>query len=585
MSNSISTSTPDNFKLSKVNIAKGNSKMKVALGIHVGHDRGACLIKDNKVIAAISNERLDRKKYSQSLELPFDSINALLTYCGISISNVKAIGLSGVAFEGDRMLDWYKNEFFDYYKCRYIPFYLVDHHDAHAYSTYFSSGQSDSLIFVFDGGGDLTPEMQEAESIFIGYKGRVTLLDRRLQNMAVRHMKDEINHVFPLMPEYVQNLEMSIARKYSQITRLLGFGFGEEGKTMGLASFGKPMLDFLDLKYDSLNYSLTYKDIIQDVYAMQQRSNMNFREYICSEYANIAATAQSFVESSVISIISAYVKKYNAKNICVAGGLFLNCLTNHKLVEKLDTNNIFFLPSSGDDGQALGSAYYAYIHEFGYNDKFQISLPYLGLSYSDDEIKTAIEKKGLKYHEYTESELATVLADYISNNKIIALHRGRTEIGPRALCHRSILANPADPNMKDILNSRVKHREPFRPFAPTVLEEEQFDYFDLKTSSPYMLLAADVKEEYRLKLASITHIDNTARVQVVSKNVEPFIYDFLLELKKRIGFPIVLNTSFNVAGQPIVESPLDALNTFLSTDIDILAIGNCVIDKSIMLKQ
>ena len=139
--------------------------------------------------------------------------------------------------------------------------------------------------------------------------------------------------------------------------------------------------------------------------------------------------------------------------------------------------------------------------------------------------------------------------------------------------------------MKDILNNRVKHREPFRPFAPTTTEEEQYEYFTLKESSPYMLLAAEVKEEYRLKLASITHIDNTARVQAVSKDVEPFIHSLLLKVKKRIGFPIVLNTSFNVAGQPIVESPLDALNTFLSTDIDILVIGNYVIDKSTMLEQ
>lgn len=555
--------------------------MKLVLGIHVGHDRGACLIKDGNVIAAIANERLDRKKYSQSLEIPYESIDALLKYSNMEIRDVQAIGLSGVAFEGNRMLDWYKREFFCHYKCRYVPFYLVDHHDAHAYSTYYSSKQTDSLIFVFDGGGDFTPDMQEAESIYIGNNGRVSLLDRRLQNMAVRHMKDEINFVFPLMPEYVQNLEMSIARKYSQFTRLLGFGFGEEGKTMGLASFGKPMLDFSELKYDSLNYSLTYKDIIKDLYAMQQISHMNFRDYVISERANIAATVQSFVEKTVISIISAYVRKYKARNICAAGGLFLNCLTNHKLVENLDVDNIFFLPSSGDDGQALGSAYYAYIHEFGYDDKFQIDLPYLGLEYSDKEIKTAIEAKNLKYKEHTDSELASVLAEHISRNKIVAISRGRTEIGPRALCHRSILANPADPQMKDILNNRVKHREPFRPFAPTVTEEDQFVFFDLKASSPYMLLATDVKEEYRDKLASITHVDNTARVQAVSQATDPFIYSLLIELKKRIGFPVVLNTSFNVAGEPIVESPLDALNTFLSTNIDVLVIGNYMIEKPI----
>ncbi len=556
--------------------------MKIALGIHVGHDRGACLIKDEKVIAAIANERLDRIKYSQSLELPFESINALLTYCDIKIDDVLSIGISGVAFEGNRMLDWYKEEFFNYYKCAYIPFFLVDHHDAHAYSTYYSSGQSKSLIFVFDGGGDFTPEMQESETIYMGNNGRITLVDRRLQNMAVRHMKDEINYVFPLMPEYVQNLEMSIARKYSQITRLLGFGFGEEGKTMGLASFGHSLLDFSSLKYDSLDYSLTYKDIVKELYAMQQSSDKNFREYIYSERTNIAATVQKFVECAVISLISSYTQKYDVKNICMAGGLFLNCLTNHKVTERLETKNIFFLPSSGDDGQALGSAYYAYIHQFGYKGNFQISLPYLGISYSNVLIKNTIEKKGLKYREYEDHELAVTLAKYISDNKIVALHRDRTEIGPRALCHRSILANPSNPNMKDILNNRVKHREAFRPFAPTVTEEDQFEYFELKEASPYMLLAADVKEEYRLKLASITHVDNTARVQAVSQNKEPFIHDLLMELKKLIGFPIVLNTSFNVAGQPIVESPLDAVNTFLSTDIDILAIGNYVINKSLM---
>lgn len=556
--------------------------MKIALGIHVGHDRGACLIKDEKVIAAIANERIDRVKYSQSLEIPFDSINALLSYCGININDIQSIGISGVAFEGDRMLNWYKEEFFNYYKCAYIPFFLVDHHDAHAYSTYYSSGQSKSLIFVFDGGGDFTPTMQESESIYMGYNGRITLVDRRLQNMAVRHMKDEINYVFPLMPEYVQNLEMSIARKYSQITRLLGFGFGEEGKTMGLASFGHSLLDFSSLKYESLDYSLTYKGIIQELYAMQQNSEKGFREYIYFERENIAATVQKFVEHAVMSLISAYTKKFDAENICVAGGLFLNCLTNHKIIERLEAKNIFFLPSSGDDGQALGSAYYAYVHEFGYKDSFQISLPYLGISYSNVQIKNAIEKKGLKYREYDDAELAAILADYISNNKIVALHRGRTEIGPRALCHRSILANPADPDMKDILNRRVKHRESFRPFAPTVTEEDQFQYFELKATSPYMLLAANVKEEYRLKLASVTHIDSTARVQAVSQKNEPFIHALLTELKKRIGFPVVLNTSFNVAGQPIVESPLDAINTFLSTDIDVLAMGNCLIDKTLM---
>lgn len=553
--------------------------MNVALGIHVGHDRGACIIKDGEVIAALANERIDRIKYSQSIEIPFETIDVLLKYCNLSIKDINVIGLSGVALEGTKMYDWYKKDLFTYYQCNYIPFYMVSHHDAHAYSTYYSSRLNQSLIFIFDGGGDFFSSKQESETIYIGKNGILTKVDRRLQNMAVRHIRDEINYVFPLMPEYVQNLEMSIARKYSQITRLLGFGFGEEGKTMGLASYGQPMIDFSNLSYKNLNFSLTYKDLIKDLYIMQQKDGKGFREYIYKERANIASTVQSFIEHALLSIISSYVEKYDCKNICMAGGLFLNCLTNHKILERCNVEKTFFIPSSGDDGQALGSAYYAYIHEFGYHTPFKLSLPYLGVSYSDAEIKNAIKVKNLNYMHYDDSELAVVMADYISNNQIVAFHRGKTEIGPRALCHRSILANPTNPKMKDILNNRVKHREPFRPFAPTVIEEDQYKYFDLKQKSPYMLLATTVKKEYREQLSSITHVDNTARVQSVSKEIEPFVHKFLIELKKKIGFPIVLNTSFNVAGEPIVESPTDAINTFLLTDIDVLVIGNYVIRK------
>ncbi len=553
--------------------------MKTALGIHVGHDRGACIIKNGEVIAALANERIDRKKYSQSLELPFETIDILLEYCDLRIDDIDVIGLSGVAFEGMKMYDWYQYDFYSHYKCNHIPFYLVSHHDAHAYATYYSSNFDESLIFVFDGGGDFLSSKQEAETVYIGKNGKITEIDRRLQNMAVRHMKDEINHVFPLMPQYVQDLEMSLARKYSQITRLLGFGFGEEGKTMGLASYGSSLIDFSNLNYKDMNFSVTYKDLIKDFYIMQQKSGKNYREYIYDERKNIASTVQNFIEHAVISILFNYTNKYNLQNICLSGGLFLNCLTNHKILEECDIQNAFFLPSSGDDGQALGCAYYAYIHKFGYVSPFKISLPYLGVSYTDSTIERALKKKGLKYTWYNDTDLSSMVANYISDNKIVAFHRGKTEIGPRALCHRSIFANPTNPKMKDILNNRVKHREPFRPFAPTVIDEDQYKYFDLKKASPYMLLATTVKEEYRTALASITHVDNTARIQSVTKNDEPFIHQLLLELKKKIGFPVVLNTSFNIAGQPIVECPEDAINTFLLNDIDVLVIGNYVIIK------
>ena len=203
----------------------------------------------------------------------------------------------------------------------------------------------------------------------------------------------------------------------------------------------------------------------------------------------------------------------------------------------------------------------------------------MGLSYTNVEIETVLKQKGLTYTYYSDEDLSLKTAQYIADNKIVGFHHGRTEIGPRALCHRSILANPANPDMKDILNSRVKHREYFRPFAPTVIAERQYDIFDLKQDSPYMLLATTVKEKYRKLLPSITHVDHTARVQSVSSQQEPFLHAMLLQLEKLIGVPVVLNTSFNVAGQPIVETPNDAIQTFLQTEIDVLVIGNYIVTK------
>lgn len=554
--------------------------MNVALGIHVGHDRGACIIKDGKVIAALAQERLDRRKHSQSIEIPFETIDRLLDYCHLDIKDVSCVGLSHVAIEGDAVKNMHYHDFIKYYGHKHIPFYFVSHHDAHAYSTYYSSGFDKSLILVADGGGDFIDGKQESETLYVAKNNNICKIDKRLQNIAVRHMKDPINHLYPFMPTYVQNLEMSLARKYSQISHLLGFKSGEEGKTMGLASYGKSIINYDSLDYTNLSFSLKYSDLIKELYVLQNYSNKTYKDFIKENQADIAKTVQSYTENAVISIIKNYLTIYPSKNLCLSGGLFLNCLTNHKIIEECNIENIFILPASGDDGQALGSAYYAYLQQYG-KTTFSIDLPYLGLSYNDHEILESIKAKNLRYQKYDDQKLlASKIAYYIKENNILAIVRGRSEFGPRALCHRSIIANPTNPNMKDILNNRVKHREEFRPFAPTVIAESQFKYFDLKCSSDYMLLATTVKEPYRKDLSAITHVDNTARIQAISKTKEPFLHLLLKEVEKEINYPILLNTSFNVAGEPIVESPQDALNTFMSTDIDILVIENYIITKS-----
>ncbi|MDR0307076.1 MAG: hypothetical protein LBI42_09610 [Chitinispirillales bacterium] len=553
--------------------------MKITLGIHVGHDRGVALIKDNVVIGAISQERIDRIKYSPSSNIPFDSIDKLLGYCNIKLSNISCIGISYDGLEGLSALNLYHEEFLEHYQCEYIPMYLVSHHEAHAYSAFFASGFSESLIFVADGGGDYINGKQEAESLFVGQNGKISCISQRLQNPMIRKLGDKRNYIIPLMPDVIKEANISIGRKYEQITYLLNLGRGGSGKTMGLASYGKSLINFKQEDFSDFNFSVKYKDILENVFAMATLLGDTFNTFIEKERANIAATAQAFVETSIIGLLDSVFSQYPCKNLCLAGGVFLNCIVNQKILNNFNLDSLFVMPPAGDDGQAIGAAFFAHCRHFGFKNKFEIKLPYLGLSYSNQDIETTLKSMNLNYSFFDDDDLSTQIATSIADNKIVALHRGRTEIGPRALCHRSIITSPINPNMKDILNNRVKHRESFRPFGPTVIAEEQSKYFDLRCTSDFMLFAADVKKEYRDKLVAVTHIDNTARVQAVSKQQEPFVHSLLQEVKKIIGFPIILNTSFNIAGQPIVESPLDAVKTFLTADIDVLVIGNYVLKK------
>lgn len=552
---------------------------KFVLGIHVGHDRSVALIKNGDVVGNIAQERLDRIKHSRSIELPFDAIDALLKYQHITIQDVNCVGLSGDAMEAENILNTIKSELYIHYKCK-IPVYFVSHHDSHAYAVFFSSGFPNSLIFIADGGGDYYNNYTEAESLYVANETNISLVKKRLQAPTIRRMGNESNYLLPYMPSAVRSQEISIARKYEQFTYLLGFGWGQAGKTMGLASYGESLIDFSDLNYKDLEYSLKYADYLEDIFVLQQLSNKNYHNYIQENAADIAQTVQEYTEKAVITLIKNLAKKYHAEYLCLGGGLFLNCLLNQKILENCNLKEVFIFPASGDDGQAIGNAFYAYKKHFPQMPNPQIKLPYLGFSYSNSEIEDELKTWNLNYIFFEDNVLARMMAQAIFDNKIIAFHRGRTEVGPRALCHRSILANPTNPNMKDIINNRIKHRENFRPFAPVVTKEMEYEIFDLKQSSPYMLLAPTVKKEYRDKLPSITHVDNTARVQSVSKETEPFVHLLLNEFAMLSSVPVLINTSFNVAGQPIVERPTDAIQTFINNDMDILVIGNYWISKN-----
>lgn len=551
---------------------------KLALGISIGHDRSAAVVKDGILLGVVAQERLDRKKHSNSSFLAFECMDKLLNYLQISIHEIDCIGFSGSELDEDFNAGYLIQNFYSHYNCEHKPMYFVRHHQSHAEAVYAASPFNHALILIADGGGDYVGNQAEAESLFIGKDSDVTFIKGRYQDPIIRHMSNECNYLYPRMPKIIQDRQLSISRKYEQITYLLGFGWGQAGKTMGLASYGKSLLSYPPSADTDFKYEVNAKDILNDLYLLEAQSGQSHFQYLKENSANIAQTVQTYTEDIVIHLINSLIERYHEHNICLGGGLFLNCMLNKKILANCNVEKNYIFPACGDDGQAAGNAFFAYKKHFGRTD-FHVPLPYLGLSYSNQEIENEIQKKGLSYTYYPDEELAIKVAEYIAQEKIVGLHRGRTEIGPRALCHRSILANPANPHMKDILNSRVKHREYFRPFAPVVTLESLHEIFDIKQDSPYMLIAADVKQGFKDKIPAVTHVDGTARVQSVSIQQEPFIHAILLELGKRIGVPVVLNTSFNVAGEPIVETPGDTIQTFLKTEIDILIIGNYVIMK------
>lgn len=551
----------------------------ISLGINIGHDRGAAIVKDGVLIGAIAQERVDRKKHSPSFLVPFMAIDHLLKYLDIDFEEIDIVGISSTAIDANNLVELYKKELQAYYKTNNFEMIPVTHHQSHAFATYFTSNFEEAVILVADGGGEIVGNLEESESIFEFKNNVMVCKEQRLQSQFVHALSRPQNFLYPFMNNSFFDEKISIGKKYEQITRLIGFGWGEEGKTMGLASYGKYKYRKTCNTLNSIDFNLNFVDIIDLIEKDYQSSGKRFFQFITDNRADIANSIQRYAEEQVLAIIKYVINKYKTKNICLSGGLFLNCPINHKILESFDGVKIHICPASGDDGQAIGNAFAAY-SEIGDIKNTSKVLPYLGIEYSDNEILNAIKKKGQSYKYFNNEELAKYVAQSIHSNKIVGFFHGRSEIGPRALCHRSILANPCWDGMKDYLNEQVKHREPFRPFAPVVVSDNQFEIFELKQESPYMLLAAPVKENFKWRIPSVTHVDGSARVQSVSQEKDPLVFNILKEFEKISGVPVILNTSFNDNGEPIVESPEDAINTFLNTNIDILILENFVVEKA-----
>jgi carbamoyltransferase len=444
---------------------------------------------------------------------------------------------------------------------------FTEHHESHAASAFFPSSFKEAVIVTMDGVGE-----KATASIAIGKENKIEIIEEQY---------------FP----------HSAGLFYSAVTYYCGFKVNSgEYKLMGFAPYGKPRFvetmkkyfiqindnGSIQLNQKYFNYQSGFKMIKPSFEKVLGKKRRKPEEENSQFYMDIAASAQAIIEEIVLKTVTYAIKLTGIKNVCLAGGVALNCKANGLLLEKGIADNIWIQPASGDSGGALGSAYaiwYNYLNnERVIEPNFLQKHAYLGSSYSNKEIELTLSSLGVTYTKTGEEEALLLLSKKIKNKEVIGWFQGKMEYGPRALGNRSILASPTFKDMKSFLNQKIKKREGFRPFAPIVLEEKAQDWFTNISLSKYMLFT--FQSDKKSTIPSCIHEDDSARVQTINKNENSRLYKLIEEVEKQTGAPILINTSFNVRGEPIVESPFDALKCFFQTDMDTLYIGDYIIEKT-----
>lgn len=536
------------------------------------------MVKNGVLVACVSEERLDRRKHSNSPEIPLRAIRAVLDIEGISADRLAAAAISYTNVVIGDIVDQLTDELHDLLKVPTLRVFGANHHECHALSTYFTSGEKDALVVVADGAGDIVDARIEAESVFEGAGATLSFVGARLQDFGLTRT-DRRNTFNPAYMHSVdREKQISLGRKYEQLTYLIGFGHGQSGKTMGLAAYAQPLFEIPAQKGVGLDFSLTFADALDQVNAIWLASGKPWHRFVKDNKAPLAASAQALIENYMVGLLNDLHRERPHEALCVAGGLFLNCKMNHEILRRTPFRRLHIFPAAGDDGQAVGAAFLAHRRVAVPSAPQVLDTAYYGPAHGTAEINDRIDHFGLYSKAYDSAWLIERMADDLAAGKVIGLLRGRSEIGPRALGHRSILADPRRKGMKDLLN-RIKGREAFRPFAPMTTAEDQFEYFDLVQASPFMLLATSLKPQHHETLPAIVHADGTSRVQAVSKTAEPFLHNLLKAFEARTGYPIILNTSFNLAGEPIVQSPHDAISTYLRSNLDVLVMENVYVDQ------
>ena len=557
------------------------------------HDSAACILQDGNIVAAVEEERFSRKKFDDGF--PRSAIDYCIKEAGITTQDIDYVAFydkSVLKFE--RLLDnyiavaprglgsfisvipkwihkrlWVKDEIKKHlirYKGKII---FPEHHMSHAAYSFFSSPFTEAAILSVDGVGEWS-----------------TTTYGVAKNNNIELLKDI-------------RWPHSLGLFYSAFTYFLGFQVNEgEYKLMGLSSYGKPkyydliMKELIDVKNDgSIQLNMKYFAYTYDKVMVNKKFAELFNCPVRTEdskmeqiHFDIGASAQKVLEDVLMIMIRHVHKETGQKNLCLGGGVALNGVANTRILKEGPFEKIFIPPSPGDAGSAVGCAMYCYYSFLKKDRNIETNTSkmiqnnvYLGPEYSNEEIQSFLNSNNISYEEYERENLLHTTAKLISEGNVVGWYQGRMEWGPRALGNRSILADPREESMKDVLNKKIKHRESFRPFAPSILEEFTSEYFDLDVSSPYMLLVAPVKKPDTIK--AVTHVDGTSRVQSVSKKSNPLYYDLINEFYKITNVPILINTSMNVRGEPIVNTPKEAYNMLIKTDMDYLVMGNYRVSK------
>lgn len=567
-----------------------NHKPRYILGISCYyHDAAACLLKNGQLVAASEEERFTRKKHDPSF--PINAIRFCLQQEHITTADLAAIGFyEKPLLKFERMIEmglmtwprgyrmfmksipqWTRDKLWvkDHIRksLKYDgDIFFSEHHLSHAASSFFPSPFDEAAILTMDGVGEW-----ETATFGIGH-GNDIYIEKHID--------------FP----------HSLGLLYSIITHFLGFRPNSaEYKVMGLAPYGTPryanafhkLIDIKDdgsfalhMKFFEHTWNLDFYNpkIFEKLFGFPKR---NADDPLEQHHKDLAMSLQKITEEIILKNALELHRKTGLTNLCLAGGVALNCVANGRIKRETPFKNIFIQPAAGDAGGAIGIALLIWTKILGNERTFRWPHCYWGPEYSDEEIRYFLDSLSAPYKKLNRTELITIVAKLIADNQVVGWFQGRAEWGPRALGNRSILADARNAENRDRVNLKIKFRESFRPFAPSVIEERAKDFFELDPPAPYMLVTAPVRKDKRI-IPAVTHIDGSARVQTISHEQNPLYYDLLRVFGQKTGCPVVINTSFNIRGEPIVNTLEDAWKCFINTKMDYLAIGSFLLDKRAM---